>query len=122
MSLKLPALLLAFSLVSCTSLPHETFLVVPGNANVEAQLNNNRGITEFESGSPTKAQRYFEQAVEADQALPQPHYNLGLALYRLGKRMEAEKHFSKAASLAPSDPIISNYRKVYVQEDMPESP
>jgi len=42
----------------------------------------------------------------ADQQLAEAHYNLALALEKLGEKAEARKHYVAAANLAPGNKVI----------------
>jgi Flp pilus assembly protein TadD len=100
-------------LAGCASSPQDRLLQLPAASEQNAKQSNAEGIREFQSGSWTQAQRHFELAMKADPQVAETHYNLGLVLYRLGKGVAAEKHFTEAKKLAPNDPVISNYRKLY---------
>ena len=110
-------------LAGCVTAPKSGFLKVPADSPTEVQQLTNEGIREFDTGSWTQAQRHFELAMKADPQVAQTHYNLGLVLYRLGKGVAAEQHFTEASRLAPEDPVITKYRTLYVRpEALPESP
>ena len=44
--------------------------------------------------------------IQAEQTLAEAHYNLALALEKLGEKAEARKHYVAAANLAPGNKII----------------
>lgn len=44
--------------------------------------------------------------IQADRSLAEAHYNLALALEKLGEKAEARKHYVAAANLAPGNKII----------------
>jgi Flp pilus assembly protein TadD len=44
--------------------------------------------------------------IRSDQSLAEAHYNLALALERLGEKAEARKHYVAAANLAPGNKVI----------------
>lgn len=44
--------------------------------------------------------------IQADQSLAEAHYNLALALEKLGEKAEARKHYVAAANLAPGNKVI----------------
>jgi Flp pilus assembly protein TadD len=110
-------------LAGCASSPQDQLLQLPAASEQQAKQYNAEGIREFQSGSWTQAQRHFELAMRADPQVAETHYNLGLVLYRLGKGVAAEQHFTEASRLAPEDPVITKYRTLYVRpEALPESP
>lgn len=45
-------------------------------------------------------------AIQADQMLAEAHYNLALALEKLGEKADARKHYVAAANLAPGNKVI----------------
>jgi len=69
---------------------------------------NNEGVGHYVQGEGhyKAAQEYFEKAIAANANLVEAHYNLGLALDKLGSHGEAAKHFKMALDLAPDDPRI----------------
>ena len=69
---------------------------------------NNEGINHFQQGHWDVAQEHFKKAVSANADLPEAHYNLALALDKLGNHGEATNHFKMALSLAPDDPRIKD--------------
>jgi tetratricopeptide (TPR) repeat protein len=79
-------------------------MVAAGTAGFEE---NNEGVDHYQQGHYDVAQEHFMKAVAANAALPEAHYNLALALDKLGKHPEATTHFKKALELAPSDPQIA---------------
>ena len=52
------------------------------------------------------ARQVYLATIQADQTLAEAHYNLGLALERLGEKAEAKKHYIAAANLAPGNKVI----------------
>lgn len=52
------------------------------------------------------AKRVYLATIQSDPALAEAHYNLALALERLGEKSEARKHFVAAANLAPGNKVI----------------
>ncbi len=54
------------------------------------------------------AKKEYEGAIEIQPSLAEAHYNLGLALMRLGDPNEARHHFLEAANLAPGNKVIWN--------------
>lgn len=48
----------------------------------------------------------YQATIQADQTLAEAHYNLALALDKLGEKAEARKHYVAAANLAPGNKVI----------------
>ncbi|MCC6966136.1 MAG: tetratricopeptide repeat protein [Nitrospira sp.] len=44
--------------------------------------------------------------IQTEQSLAEAHYNLALALEKLGEKAEARKHYVAAANLAPGNKVI----------------
>lgn len=54
------------------------------------------------------ARQVYLATIQTDQTLAEAHYNLALALERLGEKAEARKHYVAAANLAPGNKVIWN--------------
>ena len=54
------------------------------------------------------AKEHFDKALAANAKLPEAHYNLALALDKMGEHGEATSHFKTALELAPDDPRIKD--------------
>ncbi|GAB1724227.1 MAG: tetratricopeptide repeat protein [Nitrospira sp. CR1.1] len=52
------------------------------------------------------ARDVYQMTIQADHALAEAHYNLALALEKLGEKAEAKKHYVAAANLAPGNKVI----------------
>jgi len=52
------------------------------------------------------AKEVYLMTIQADPTVAEAHYNLALALERLGENAEAKKHYIAAANLAPGNKII----------------
>ena len=52
------------------------------------------------------AREAYLATIRADQTLAEAHYNLALALEKLGHKAEAMKHYGTAANLAPGNKVI----------------
>ena len=52
------------------------------------------------------AREAYLATIRSDQSLAEAHYNLALALERLGEKAEARKHYVAAANLAPGNKVI----------------
>lgn len=52
------------------------------------------------------AREAYLATIGSDQSLAEAHYNLALALEKLGEKAEARKHYVAAANLAPGNKVI----------------
>ncbi len=69
---------------------------------------NDEGVSHYVQGEGhyDVAQEHFQKALAANAKLVEAHYNLALALDKLGKHGDATDHFKMALELAPEDPRI----------------
>lgn len=67
---------------------------------------NAEGVNHYQQGHWDVAQEHFNKALAINSDLPEAHYNLALALDKLGNHGEATNHFKMALNLAPEDPYI----------------
>ncbi|MEC4671937.1 MAG: tetratricopeptide repeat protein [Nitrospirota bacterium] len=69
---------------------------------------NDEGVSHYVQGEGhyDVAQEHFQKALAANADLVEAHYNLALALDKLGKHGDAKDHFKMALDLAPEDPRI----------------
>lgn len=74
----------------------------------KAHALNNQGIEQYNDEYWEEAHGYFQQAVEADPQSAEAHYNLALALDKMGQHMAAAKEFKKAQDLGTNNPDIQN--------------
>ncbi len=72
-----------------------------------ARKANVEGIKHYKEGHMDVAMNYFRNAVKTDPTSAEAHYNLALALDRVGDHMAARKSFEQALKLAPREPAIS---------------
>jgi len=86
--------------------PAAMVLPVPPNTNPEVAAQLDRGNQLFASRNWAGAEQAFRQAIAADAALAEAHYNLAVTLDRMGNQTEAKKHYIDAANLAPGNKII----------------
>lgn len=84
----------------------ESHLLVPPVSS-PSRIATDKGINHAHQGHWDVAESHFQTAVEADPDLAETHFNLGLALAKLGKHDEATIAFEKAAELAPGDSRIT---------------
>ncbi len=67
---------------------------------------NNEGVDHFNQEHWDVAQEHFNKALTMNPDLPEAHYNLALALDKMGNHAEATDHFKTALDLAPENPNI----------------
>ena len=77
-------------------------------ADSKANEPNNQGIEAYTGEDMEKAHGSFTQAVEADPASAEAHYNLALVLDKMGQHKEAALEFKKAQDLGKDNPDIQN--------------
>lgn len=65
------------------------------------EIMNSIGLIYFDMGRHADALPYFRKAVETNEDLPQPHYNLAGSLMRVGRLGEAMDHLKQATEAAP---------------------
>lgn len=91
--------------VDLASLASAGTLAVEGEGPGAAE--NKEGIAHFKEGHWDVAEKHFRAAIDANPELAEAHYNLALALDKMGNHGDATSHFGKALELAPDDPRIS---------------
>jgi Tfp pilus assembly protein PilF len=102
---------LFFAAVSCTALGKKAMdlpLKAPAGTPRSAINALDTGNALFEAGQWEQARGQYELAVTADPTMAEAHYDLALALNRLGRNNEAMTHYRKAADLAPGNRVIWN--------------
>lgn len=93
--------------------------IVPNNA--EAYVNLCTALTKL--GEIDNAIWAGERSLEANSALPEAHFNLGLAYLAAGRRPEAETSLRKALTLRPwSREIQEALRQLHDPSSMPVNP
>ncbi len=85
-------------------------LVTGSGASASVADHNNEGIRHYQKGHWDVAKGHFQEAINAEPDLAEPHYNLALALHQLGTHKEATAHFKQAAELAPNNAAITGSR------------
>jgi tetratricopeptide (TPR) repeat protein len=103
------ALLLVAGLSACASepkaKPREPLILSPSVAPNAQQLTT-QGSNAYMAGRYDEAKGLFAQAVSAAPNSGEAHYNLGLALFKLGDTDMAREHFIQAANLSPGNKVI----------------
>ena len=100
------ALVSILGLGGCLSSQKWKLLPAPAGTRQAAARHNEEGIQAYNQGQLNSAQQHFEAAIQASPMLAEAHYNLGMALYKMGKEGDANPHFMKAADLAPGNEVI----------------
>ncbi|WP_454062316.1 tetratricopeptide repeat protein [Candidatus Nitrospira salsa] len=109
----------------CTSQPDpmpQRVLDAPSGTHPTALTSINKGNLRFSEGQWEAAIVEFEQAVHADPELAEAHYNLALALERLGDPERARQHYIEAANLAPGNKVIWNSPPLRRYGNVPDKP
>ena len=83
----------------------ETALNAPTGS--PGRMENDEGVDHYGQGHWDVAEVHFQKSLKADPGLAEAHFNLALALDKLGKHGDATQHFKKAAELAPKNPKIA---------------
>ncbi len=101
--------LLVWSASACSTAPAPKVrepLGLASNATPRAQEYAAQGSSAFQAGRYDEAKALFAQAVAAAPNSGEAHYDLGLALFKLGETDAAREHFIQAANLAPGNKVI----------------
>jgi Flp pilus assembly protein TadD len=69
---------------------------------------NNEGVGHFKEGHWEISAKPFKEAIAAGPKLAEAHYNLALALDKMGDHGGATQHFGEALKLAPENPKIKD--------------
>lgn len=69
---------------------------------------NNEGVTHYQQSHWDVAQEHFQKALAENAKLAEAHYNLALALDKLGNHGEATNHFKTALELGADNPAIKD--------------
>ena len=66
------------------------------------------GIAHYNKSHWDVAEKHFREAVKADPESAEAHYDLALALDKVGNHTSAIEHFKKAQELGKDNPDIQN--------------
>ncbi len=69
---------------------------------------NSQGVEHYKEGHWDVAEKHFREAIAANSKLAEAHYNLALALDKLGNHGDATNHFKTALDLGPDNPKIKD--------------
>jgi len=104
------AVLMVWGLSACASEPAKVKsrepLTLSPSAVPKAQQYTSQGSSAYLAGQYDVAKTLFAQAVAAAPNSGEAHYNLGLALFKLGDSEAAREQFIQAANLAPGNKVI----------------
>ncbi|WP_447971315.1 tetratricopeptide repeat protein [Nitrospira sp. M1] len=109
----------------CSSQPDpmpQRVLEAPSGTDPAALSLVNKGNQRFSEGQWEAAIVEFEQAVQAQPELAEAHYNLALALERLGDSERARQHYIQAANLAPGHKVIWDSPPLRRYGNVPDKP
>ncbi len=98
-------LILALLTSSCSDIGEEPLTLRVG-AEPSAKMRNENGIEHYKAGRNYDALLQFNQANMADPTSGEIHFNLGLALWKEGKKKKAIRNFKQARKLAKGNPSI----------------
>jgi len=87
--------------------PQGAHTVLKVSSGTPGQMENDEGVSHYKQGHWDIAEVHFRKSLEVDPGLAEGHFNLGLALDKLGKHGDATASFRKAKELAPSNPQIA---------------
>ncbi len=99
---------LGILLGSCTtqaSIPSQPLSAPPGTSK-EIVTKLQEGNRLYQSGNWPEAKAVYASIISSQPSLAEAHYNLALALDRLGDGNGARQHYMEAANLAPGNKVI----------------
>jgi Tfp pilus assembly protein PilF len=88
--------------------PSERTLRAPAGTTPQAVAAVEEGNRLFAAREWEAAKKQYEAAIKAQPSLAEAHYDLALALDKLGDKAAAKKHYIEAADLAPGHKVIWN--------------
>lgn len=100
--------MMAAMLSACVSpkAPPVNILPAPTETSAKAASFMSEGDRLFQAKDWAGASQAYEAAVGQQADLAEAHYNLAVALDRMGNKAEARKHYMTAANLAPGNKVI----------------
>ncbi|MCG3777552.1 MAG: hypothetical protein JW388_0246 [Nitrospira sp.] len=108
MNVRCMSLLVLVSLTACTSLIAKSPAVLPAPAGTSSTvvMQLERGNALFAAQKWAEAEAAYRQTIAAAPTVAEAHYNLATVLYRAGRTVEANTHYTEAANLAPGNKVI----------------
>ena len=94
----------------------------PPNTLTQVQTFLTEGNRLFREGRWGGAIQQFQAAVHEQPDLAEAHYNLALAIDRMGDRAGAKPHFIQAANLAPGNKVIWDSPPLRRYGNVPDKP
>ena len=111
----------SLAILQCACASTNLPLSVPPGSSATAAQHNSEGIAHYEMGYWSGARDHFMSAIDADPNLAESHFNLAVALDKLGLHSEANAQFKKTAELAPGNSAIVQ-SSAYRSHTAPPSP
>ena len=111
--------------IGCSNQPDtipQKALSAPSGTHPTAISLIHRGNERFAEGRWGAAKALYEEAVTAQPELAEAHYNLALALEKLGDSLKAKQHYIEAANLAPGHKTIWNSPPLRRYGNVPDKP
>jgi type IV pilus assembly protein PilF len=84
------------------------------NPRTAADLNAELGLAYMEQGNNEEALKKLQHALKLDPDSANANHYIAELYRKLGKNREAEEHYRKALSVAPSDPMLLNNYGVFL--------
>ena len=99
---------LTMALVGCVAREKPEMRALHATAGTSAVVSQQleQGNQLFAQHDWAGAKQVYLATIQADPTVAEAHYNLALALERLGEKAEARKHYVAAANLAPGNKVI----------------
>lgn len=94
----------------------------PSNSTTQVQTFLAEGNRFFREGRWEGARQQFQLAVQAQPDLAEAHYNLALAMDKMGDDQGAKPYYIKAANLAPGHKVIWNSPPLRRYGNVPDKP
>lgn len=107
----LSILVMVISLLGCSTT--ETTLM-KSNPQTAAHLNAELGLAYMEQGNYQEAMKKLQHALELNPDSASANHYIAELYRKLGKNSEAERHYRKALSLTPSNPMLLNNYGVFL--------
>ncbi len=102
------AMVLTMALAGCAAREKAEMRALHAPAGTSAVVSQQleQGNQLFAQHNWAAAKQVYLATIQTDPTVAETHYNLALALERLGEKAEARKHYVAAANLAPGNKVI----------------